>query len=200
MSVRSVTFPRLVDLRRKLAVAASLTLIVGLTGCGNIGPSGGRRAPEDAYSRGLTTQGFADPQSYGATACQDRPYNVKPRSSSSYNGSGNYTACAIDGQSASVELHGETTSSDTICVFPGQYYAPDQYNDYPRVVWKVDQNGFPMYKCQSISNAGGSLFTFNLTNYDFVYVVELPWKDQMRTCLLQGNEYLCPNYASGRFR
>lgn len=199
MSDERVTFRSFESLRQKLAVAASLTLIIGLTGCGNIGGSG-RRAPEDAYSRALSSNGLADPDSIGVTRCQDRPYNVTPRSSSSYDGSGSYTACAITGQAYSVELHGETTTSETLCVFPAQYYPPDQYNDYPRVAWKIDSNGFPLYKCQDISNENGSLFTFNLTNYDFVYVVELPWKDPMRTCLLQGNEYLCPNFASGKFR
>jgi hypothetical protein len=192
-----------------LKTAAVALLFAALaTGCGNLNARSRARAP--GAPEGGIFSSTADLSGGTSSSCAARTPNIYPNWSGS--GAGTFTACTGTNY-YTVEIHGTIPGdpldvyggsgselNETICVFPGQYYAADPEGNLPaRVVWKPDAQGFPMVSCIPITDQG-VFATFNGTTFDVLFIVTQGYRNQMRSCLVSGVEGNCPPFARGRFR
>jgi hypothetical protein len=182
---------RILFLQSKFILIAGALLVA--SGCGRIDPPNGLYAPSLESGTFSYTVGNSDAN----FSCPTQP-NVLEEYDDDLRDTGKFTVCSSRTSAFSIRVHGRTKSSDSICVFPAQYI------DQTRIVAKVDSRGYPIVTCASASDipAGGTglVFEFANTNFNAVFIVERPYRDQMQMCLFSNNPYACPEYSYGKFR
>ena len=182
---------------------ANLTVAgtVFLTGCSNVIGPRYDRAPEDSYmirssasSSGLEF-GSNDPYSDENYNCPTSP-NVVPDYDYLFDGSGQYRVCKKKDSDSDILIHGRTSLSNSICIFPAHFV------DVTTVYTRPDPMApaLPWFKCFQIAEAG-IFASFPNTSFNAVFIVERGAEYQMRDCLKNGgNYYTCPSYSFGKFR
>ena len=168
-------------------LAASLA-----TGCGNVGPHAGTTLqPLSGAAAGTSPVQMASltnvPSNY---ACPAQP-NVVPTYDWTFDGTGDFTVCRDNGSLYSIFILGSVSTSPTVCVFPVQHVTAT------RLVYKLDVNGQPMYQCANTEQEGIEM-TFNLTNFDGVFIVAAQDKNSMIACFMSPGTVNCPHYAQGK--
>jgi hypothetical protein len=120
--------------------------------------------------------------------------NVFPDEEYALNGGGRYTVCTTSKSAANILVHGTTSRSNRVCIYPAQVI------DEQHVYVKPDTStGLPWHQCSEISDLGVPA-SFPNINYNAVFIVEGPDESAMTSCLMGGNYFACPEYSFGQFR
>ncbi len=170
----------------------SLVLLLGLTACGDVVPSKDRWATGVQPSKfAYTTDALSDENFF----CADEP-NVLENYDDDLKETGRYTVCTARASAYQVRVHGHTYDSDSVCVFPARYV------DRTHIVASLDSHGYPLVACASIAaSASGLIYQFDNVSFNYAFIVEEAYKDQMQMCLFSQNPSMCPErYSKGKFR
>src|SRR5262249_30566162 len=120
--------------------------------------------------------------------------NVIPDYDTNLNGTDLFTVCTSKQNNYDLLIHGTTESSPTICIYPATYA------DATHIYYKPDvQTGGPLVTCVA-AQSGGDKVSFNGINYNYVFIVEQPYEDQMTTCLTTMSYEQCPHFSAGQIR
>ncbi len=177
-----------------ILIGLILAMLFGLatSGCGNPYAKPYRLKLESMELVGVDPDsgaGDSDPK----YACP-KESNVKPDWEWSLDGSGYYTVCPSRTVYADILVHGHTSLSNRICIFPVEYV------DDRNIFTKPDlATGGPMHVCVNTADRG-VYATFAGVKYNGAFIVEAPFRDQMYACLVQKQAGLCPRYSFGIFR
>jgi hypothetical protein len=189
------------------AVATALILGTFNTACMETGALQGVVGLQSGSNYSVTVQD-------DEATCMSGEWNATPSSSIGY--PGEFHVCGDDTDAYSLHIDGELKTksggsyigyevASRICVFPSQVY--DYGGASGKVaVFKADEAGFPMYSCfeidadESTGEFDAFSVRFNLTTFDSAFVIDSRYFNQMRSCLLSGNDSSCPDYAFGQFR
>jgi hypothetical protein len=165
------------------------SLALFLTGCG---APNGYRVTAVPQSTGYT---FTGTSSDGSSdyRCPSSP-NVMPNWDRAIDGSGRYTVCPSRTDFANILIHGKTSVSNEICVFPAQYIS--ETNIYTKPA--ADGTG-AMNACIQATQTG-VYASFKEINYNAVFIVEKRNHQQMVDCLILKNYNFCPEFSFGVFR
>ncbi|OFZ21749.1 MAG: hypothetical protein A2X94_15795 [Bdellovibrionales bacterium GWB1_55_8] len=170
----------------------ALAATVLLSACGNLSVPSVKKVPAGSYVTGPLVSADSPTTDDGFT-CPSKP-NVVPDYDWSFDDSGQYTVCQKRESRADIKIHGTTSDSNTICIFPVQYVDDEHIYTKPDLT-----TGAPLAQCIQISPAG-VFANFPDINFNAVFIVEKPYLAQMKTCLAAGNYYGCPAYSYGVFR
>lgn len=167
------------------------TLALLLTGCGQVYRNSLPQSLLGSYSVNNPSSSFTI--NSNQFACPSSP-NVLPDYDSRLDGTGRYTVCATPSSKSRILVHGKTTSSKQICIYPAQVI------DQKHVYVKPDlSTNLPWNQCSEIID-GGVTAQFDSIEFNAVFIVEEPDQAQMTSCLIGGNYYSCPTYSFGKFR
>jgi hypothetical protein len=177
--------------RRSQFLLLALALTISLSSCGM-----GYRPPYKLRLQSMELVGAGpldtdnrDPNYY----CGSKA-NVEPDWEWSLDGAGYYTICPSKTVYSNILVHGQTSLTNTICIFPAEYI------DDRNIFTKPDlQTGGPMHKCVTATDRG--VYTaFAGVRYNAAFIVESPHVEQMYACLVQRDSVTCPRYSFGIFR
>ncbi len=183
------------------AAPALLILILAAlsTSCAN--SLGAKAGPPNPYATGVS---FSDTSLYqnqqGVFTCPTAA-NVLPSGSASSTVGLNdqYTVCTDTASTAQILVHGQTSASSIVCVFPAQVI------DAAHIYTKPDlTTGLPWYQCVDTSqlptSTTGASFTFTGIAFNAAFIVEGPDVQTMQRCLYTNAPGACPAYSYGEFR
>lgn len=182
-------------LREKTGAVALCLLIAGavtLSGCGNnFMPE--RTAPRGSYeTHSAASTGTTDPDADYICPPEYEP-NVKPDYDWDLDGTGYYRVCTNREAPANLKIHGRTSTSDVICVFPAKALGGSVK------VWR-DARGAAFSQCAQVSSAGAYVSLPVEMDPNAFFIVEGPDDAKMHLCLELGNITLCPHFSFGKLR
>jgi hypothetical protein len=178
-----------------------LSQCILLIGCGVVFPTGPMNyAPSNSTNFAVTTSGTSSSNSMTNSSNYSCPglSNVIPQLNVSTDGTGNYIVCPskTTGDDTDILVHGKTSNSQSICVFPMQ----QGQSSMPSPI--LDSTGAPVYVC-ALATSGGAFLSFAQSQvpngFNAVAIVEGGYQYSMSQCILNGLFY-CPNYSYGKFR
>lgn len=177
-----------------------LALMVITTGCGNVFGPGANSISVKGIGNNDTSTGVDPWGNDNNYSCSDN-YNITPNNSSYSDRTGYYSVCTALGVANywNILVHGKTSTSDTICVFPAQEGTDGDF------AWIRDPaRNEPTSLCAP-ATASGAYFSFPTLSrakigFNSVMIVEAPDLESMKRCLVQHFNTQCPNFSSGRFR
>lgn len=200
--------------RPPLSTRQLLAIVLATTALGGCGNDYNSLANHPLYPYGTVyATGYAsgdygmggnfDPSSlyYGSQQgfqCPASPNIVPAGGTNGVGGRDAYTACPNPQLPTALLVHGQTTVSTVVCVFPAQvsagasqaYAEPDP------------STGLPLYQCVDTSllpdPTEGIQFQFS-TTFNAVFIVEGPDATTMQQCLASGVPSACPPYSYGKF-
>lgn len=175
-------------------ISLLLASAIPISGCGQVlfksyipETPGGKSGTVSA----LTTDSPKDDPDFN---CPQEP-NVVPNYDWDLNGTGFFRVCESKKDLMNILIHGKTSRSNVICIFPAEVVNQKSIFTKPDLI-----TGAPLSQCVEATEEG-IYAKFEGIKFNAVFIVEKPDQLQMENCLFGGVSPLCPQYYSfGKFR